>query len=203
MKLVLFTIAFTAFVVFSGMFDNTEAIYLVLGAFIGFALNIVAQNLNKADIEITVLKDSQNIKGSDGERVWKFLHVKVTNKKRSAIFHSLIGSKISLFTRARIKILDPYTQKEIFSIDGRWSTDNEQSKTMIVGANVKRSDGVKVQELRFEHIFPGESSNLAIAVKIDGQENFYGFSNLSVGYDVFQNSKLRLDESAVFAEVEV
>jgi len=104
---------------------------------------------------------------------------------------------MSLFTIARIKFLDFDTNKEIFSLDGRWSTTGEPLQTISNGFGTNQAfDYSKVPGLRFEHILPGESSNLAVAVKIGGESSFYGFSNYSYAFDFFKNEEWKLDRDS-------
>lgn len=172
-------------------FHAAEIGFTVGGTLFGFALAQVAASLAAADLEISSLDDSENSVGELGPERWKFVHVVVTNRRqfvRSLVF----GSRMAMFCQAEIEFLDPHTRRAMVTIDGRWSSTGEPIQVL------KRDrvfDFSKVPALRFDHIAPGKSARLAVAIKNEGQSEFYAFSNLSYAFDKLDNPAWKIAHS--------
>jgi hypothetical protein len=181
-----------------------EGVFLLAGAFFGFVLNLVAQSLSRATLKIEILDDASNSRTA----TYKFLHVRVANVEPPAYLRWLFGSQVSTFTKAKIKFLEPTTSTSLFEVDGRWSSTGEPMQNMVVTdpsgqiSHVRLFDYSKVPSLRTEYILPGESVNLAIAVKFQGDSGFFGFSNESYAFDL-QNPDWKLHSVAVPIEITV
>lgn len=158
---------------------NITSIFIgvLSGLIAGWILNLLYINFTKANLVIESLEDKLNT-GSD---VHKFLHVKVINKERGALLRLLFGNKGAIFCKAKISFEDvngfELLPNKLF---GRWADTGEPVTASQDGARYFQYQ--LVSGLKFNHILPGESSNLAVAIKWEGEKEFYGFDNESYAF---------------------
>jgi hypothetical protein len=180
-------------------FYPTEILFTVGGALFGFVLAQAGEALARADLGISVLDDPLNSIGQEGTESWKFLHVVVTNRP-GRLKHALFGGHTATFCQADVEFLDASKKRVLFGVDGRWSSTGEPVQILSSG---RVFDFSKVPALRFDHITPGKSAWLAIAVKNDGEAEFYGFSNISYAHPKLNNPEWRLEGKSVPVRVTV
>jgi len=171
----------------------------VAGALLGWFLSIILKNYSKPDILISALDD--NLNTNPGTH--KFLALNVENKKRSWLKKAIFGEKAALFCKAKVEYFNE-NGSNLFSssFDGRWSSTGEP--VMQVG-NERHFQYNRVPDLRFEHIMPGDSSNLAIAIKINGDQEFFAFDNVSYAYlsDAFRDPNKKVSDRLCKIKVQV
>lgn len=190
-RFALFVLASAGVVLWSiaARFHPTEIGFTVGGALFGFVLAQVAASLAAADLEVDSLDDAENsIAEADRER-WKFVHVVVTNR-RQQLRHIVFGSRRAIFCQADVEFVDSVTERTFFTLEGRWSSIGEPVQ-LLKGDRV--FDFSKVPALSFDHIAPGKSARLAVAIKIEGQSEFYAFSNLSYAFPKLDNPEWRIE----------
>jgi len=168
-----------------------KIISYIFAGIIGWFISAILRNFSKPYLVITPLEDSLNT--NPGSH--KFLHIKIENRKRRWWKKFLFGERAALFCRAYIKYIGPDDNHELISgpLSGRWSSTGEP--VLQVG-NQRHFQYNRVPDLRFEHIMPGDSVNLAVAVKINGDQEFYAFDNVSYAYlhEAFRDPNKKMDK---------
>jgi len=174
---------------------------LLVGSYLGFTFNLIAQAMSKANLKITILPDNENSRFLDQG---KLLHLRITNEQHKwKLVNFLFGPKLSQFTRAKITF---GSGTSAVSVDGRWSSTGEPLDAIFTqGTNGLMFAGniyspTKVPGLRFEHLIPGQSENIAIAYKNKGDAEFYAFSNESYAHN-FKNPAWKLDGDNMIVQI--
>jgi hypothetical protein len=106
---------------------------------------------------------------------------------------------MAMFCQADLEFLGPNDDLR-FAVDGRWSSTGEPRTP--VGAN-RVFDFTKVPALRFDHITPGRSANIALAIKHEGEAECYGFGNLSYADARLSRPVWRVDQASIKVRVTV
>lgn len=106
----------------------------------------------------------------------KFINIEATNLKRNFLLRLLVDNNISNNTRCWVRFLDPETRAELLKINGRWTSTKEP---IDYKGQINIGDALITSR---ETIPPGESSEISIAVKLDGEIGCYAFNNESYLY---------------------
>lgn len=174
---------------------------LITGLIIGSLGSLLAagiyERLKSPSLHISVGERSD---GDRAGRKWRFLQVFVRNKKR--IFPLLPTRNTAYSCRAWIQFLDE-KGTEILKLDGRWSSVKEPLVVVpISGAVGTIPDLSSIYIPPREDIPPGETVQLAVGVKFEGEEEFYGFNNISYLFD-WKNpdSKVNLNLAKVVVNI--
>ncbi|MCL5093919.1 MAG: hypothetical protein M1355_02215 [Patescibacteria group bacterium] len=170
---------------------------ILIGAFIGWLVFKLMDYFGKPQLVVNILLDKLNTQSAGH----KFLHLKVENKKRSLLEKILFGEKAALFCKANISFLNQELNN-IFdkSFLGSWASTGEPVLQL---GEARQFQYNKVPDLSFVHILPGESVNLAVAIKIKGESEFYAFDNESYAYldNSFRDPIKKINLSFCFLEV--
>lgn len=149
---------------------------ILVAAFVGWLLARVLQNLEKPDLKLEVFPSLPN----HDYGAHKFLAVRVTNKNRGFLRRVLFGNRSALFCRAQVKFTSVEGSELLSSqLDGRWASTGEP--VLQIGSR-RLFQYNRVPDLKFEHIMPGRFCDLAIAIKHEGEPEFYAFDNESYAY---------------------
>lgn len=171
---------------------------LIAGGVIGWLVQALLRHFDKPDLIIKPLEDSLNTNPGGH----KFLHFKISNQKRPLFKKILFGERTALFCRAYIDYLGVDDGCDLIQgpLSGRWSSSGEP--VLQVG-NERHFQYNRVPELRFEHIMPGDSANLAVAIKINDDDVFYAFDNVSYAYleNAFRDPTKLIKKSSCFVTV--
>ncbi len=195
MKVFFFLLWLSAVIVivaFALQFHPGEFALTVGGTILGFLLSQASLGLARADLRLAPVVDSANTIGTDGVDRWKFLHIEVANSP-SGIKEKLFGSRTAVFCQANVEFSDASGSRRLFSLDGRWSSTGEPTQLISSG---RIFDFSKVPALRFDHISPGKSAHLVVAVKNDHQSQFYGFSNISYAFPKLDNPDWKVSSNS-------
>lgn len=110
----------------------------------------------------------------------RFLHVLVTNEGLGLPWSIFLRRDISWLTIARLEFSHTGTTAPLFSFDGRWSDSPEP---FVQAVAQERQVGLRDRNLilrgRRSDIPAGQSSPLAVALKVDDDSDAYGFTNES------------------------
>lgn len=149
---------------------------VLLGIPVGFFLFLLIEEFKKPSLSFIVVEEPLSEKEIDKTIYkWKFLNIKVLNKKkRFRYFNSTIRD-----ARAFLIFKDPCSKKEILKINARWYSGKEP--LIYLGNKTVVDIGFALIPQR-ETIPPGEEGGIAIAVKFEGNSNFYAFNNESYLY---------------------
>lgn len=175
--------------------------FAVLGAFIGALLAILRENSRKANL---VIKS-----GSFGDGNYqqlgapsRFLHLKVQNTEWAERWKNFVlRIKPALFCKAQLIFLDPKTKAEIFSFQGRWTSTPEPLIRTDPQKNIGIFDPSKAISAEIENILPGESKEISVALKVQGQDEFIGFNNWSYQWPNWRNSDWVIEKGSVLLKV--
>lgn len=166
----------------------------VLSAFLGAFLAISRENNRKPKI---LIKPGEVAESSVfGER-HRFVHLCVSNIYRKKLWERFLhGDLLINNCKANIELLDPITKSIICSYQGRWSSTAEP--LIDITNNSKIFDPSKAIAGEIETILPGESKELTVAVKFEGEEDFSGFNNWSYVYQKWKNPDWTIKSKSVY-----
>lgn len=122
--------------------------------------------------------------GPRDERRWRFVHVTVANQPVRRWISWLTCRQTAENTRLELEYYDTGGTNPKFHFDGRWSGNKEPAQNRLVNGNIERVfDPWMIYQGRFRHVISGGSlEDVAVAVKIAGEDDCYGFTNES--YDL-------------------
>lgn len=151
----------------------------VLGGIVGFLLVMLVDYLKKPIILFE--KGSEHL---NNQKNWKFIHIRVGNFKRRFKYIP-INTQPAFSTRAIISITDGKTSKMFV---GRWT-----SKAQPIG-DVGNIINIALVHPR-EDIHPSdrkdEAVEIAVGLKYENENEFYGFNNESYLHTNFKRQDLK------------
>jgi hypothetical protein len=168
---------------------------LGIGTIVGWLFTRGMSFISRPNIQIELGDEGHLLPGTSNEV--KFLHVNISNKKRPVLFRFLFGNKTANNARAWINFIDPTTGSEILSINGRWSTTQEP----IDYANNQLNIGLILVPSR-EVIPTGESSDIAVAVKLVNEDSAFAFNNESYLHS-WKKPDYELSGKSYYVEVKI
>lgn len=169
-----------------------EWLSLVIGISAGYILTVFYDRL-VAQPNIVISKGN----ASDGNE-YRFLHVEVENKLRRGIPRIFKGNRAAQYVKVYIRILEPITESEICKYVGRWSSKAEPLDLVDGTSGVYNHS--KAIEADSEILLPGESKNITVAIKKQGNSYFHGFNNESYMYN-WEKPEYCIDQKVAFLEV--
>lgn len=147
----------------------------IVGVFASFLAAIGFEKFKTPNLEITVgPKTTPNNLPGRASTKYSFLHLNVSNKN-----NWLKLTNPALSVRAKLYFKDPSNNKELFSIDGRWSGNPEPYTPMSPLGDRGTVNPTIFPVLRKIDIFPGQTEGLDVAIKYDDENPIYAFSNES------------------------
>ena len=182
----------------SFLINNSQ---LILGDFLGFVasfgLQIIMDCLAKPDLNIKIgeIGDGQR----DGKPKHRFLQVMVENKKSK-----ILSRRIAFSCRA--KLIYRGKQKELLMLDGRWSSKKQPiAQTVVENKLVAVPDLPNIYIISKEDLPPGaiNASQIAVGLKHDGEPGFYGFNDVSYGFDDWKNPSSLIKQKECEVEIVV
>jgi len=174
--------------------------FSILGAFIGAFLAIWRENLAKPNL---VIKPGSFGDGSYQHigRSSRFIHLKVINKEWPRWWQRFFyGLRSAHSCKAKLDFIDPITKSTIFSIQGRWNSTPEPL-IPITSPNVGIFDPARAMHGEIETILPNEEKEITIALKFEGDDEFFGFNNWSYLFSNWRNPKWVIEKASVLLKI--
>ncbi|MHB1160082.1 MAG: hypothetical protein ACYC3V_07110 [Chloroflexota bacterium] len=127
------------------------------------------------------LRDNSHADGSRNGVQWRFVHLTVENPRVPAIVGWFTYRQPARTTRLELGYSMIDGNREKFHFDGRWSGNPQPVQLRLInGKPQELFDPWLVFQGRFKDIVSGGSlEDVAIAVKLKGQDDCYGFTNES------------------------
>lgn len=172
----------------------------VAGAFIGAFIALLHEHSKKPDVDIVIGNNADGTYANTGKV--RFLHIKVINKERRCWLSQFIkGYVIMGSCKAKIEFLNPTTKIVIFPFQGRWSSTPEPYIPINQGVNQGVFDPSKAIAGEIENIFPGESRDIDVALKLEGKKEFVGFNNWSYLYNNWWNNNMEILTDTIYVRI--
>lgn len=168
---------------------------LILGAFLGGLLTRGWDEIRKPNLVIEVGEDGFWPNNTSADV--KFLHVKIKNVKRSWLESLFFGNPTANNARAWVSFLDYPSRKELVKMNGRWTSKKEP-----VDYSTGKIDLAEVLIPPRETIPTDEETNISIALKDKGKNNFFGFNNESYVHN-WRKPEYELDEKRYIVRVRI
>lgn len=158
----------------------------LVSAFLGTSFAIWVDHRKTPNIALEVGEIGDDAKGN-----YRFTHLKVTNLPRKGLLKKAVfGNKLANYSKVQLEFLDPKSKKQLFSIQGRWASTAQP--VAITDSGIKFNDAQAfIGET--ETILSEEDKPLDVALKFDGEDEFYGFNNWSYIREQWKNPDWRCD----------
>ena len=177
-----------------------SAFWSVLLAFAGVLFALWYENLGKPRLGIAPLDTKTDIVATDG-RPTRFLSLVVRNRPRRAW---LVRRQTAFSCHGKIVFLNRDGGVVAGPVNIRWDGKPECVKQEVVGNRVvPLFDPRLVRQGSYIDIPPDEQASLAIALRIAGASDAFGWSNESYGHRLWQLERLRLPPGHYTARVTV
>jgi hypothetical protein len=128
---------------------------------------------------------------------FRFVHVRVRNAGWKLVRWQL--RRTATFCRARISFGDLGSKAPRFTIDGRWTSMGQPVVPVPGGMLLDLNAALVVPR---EHINPGDSADLAVAIKREGMFDCFAFNNRSYAHN-WMNPDWHLEPRTYWIRVEV
>lgn len=177
-----------------------DVVFSFIGAFIGTLLAIFYDHAKKP--EINIVEGSRADGNYENIGKVRFLHIKIKNCERKNWFKRFIqGYIIMSYCKTELEFLDPITKAVKFRFQGRWSSTPEPYISFHGEKNKGIFDPSKAVAGEIENIFPGESKEIAVVLKIDGDKKFVGFNNWSYLYEKWWNKDFEIKNDSTLVRI--
>ena len=132
-----------------------------------------------------VLPKDNHVMGQDAQSAWRFVHVAVENPRLNPIVARLTYRQAAQDTRLQLEYSASDGSLPKFGFDGRWSGNPEPVQMRVVNGQLQLVfDPWLVHTGRFKAIVSGAGwEAVALAVKVQGDDDCYGFTNESYQID--------------------
>lgn len=176
-----------------------QAFWSLLLAFVGVLFALWYENIGRPSLKVTVTPTRTNIKSGDLNT--RFLSLKVQNVPKRA---PLVRRQTAIATYGKIVFMDSGYATVARPLHVRWDGKAECIKYLAVnGQVVPMFDPSLVRQGRYIDIPPDEAATLAIAFRIAGEEEAFGWSNESYAHPHRKNPDFRLLPGDYIARVSI
>jgi len=145
----------------------------VSGLIVAFLLFVITESLKRPYLGFKIKEEpifEKDIK--DKKRKIRFINIEVSNKKLPWLVRYF--GKTANNSRAFLSFRDPSSRKELLRLNARWYTGKEPVD--YIGQKVDVGLALIPQR---EVIPPDEVGGVGVAIKFEGDEHFYAFTNES------------------------
>lgn len=144
------------------------------------------------------LKPSFQAEGGNGGMRWRFVHLAVQNPRSSRPVRWLTYRQPARGVRLELQYFAENGSLPKFEFEGRWSGNPQPYQEKLVNGEIqKQFDPWLVQMGRYRDVAAGAEEDVAVAIKVGGDADCFGFTNESyLGANAFRLDEYRLPTGA-------
>jgi hypothetical protein len=173
----------------------TGTVLGLIGVLLALSVPLTIERLRRPRLRIE-RADDVNAEDPDSNFAFRLLHIRVVNEPLGRWLTRWLLRNSATGCRVQIRFVSQSDQS-VVKMAGRWTATGQP-----LTHDNKYDANLVPQTLRFDVPADPAGEQLGIAVKIDGEDDAYGFTSASYGAPGFQLAKLRLPHQAYRVDVE-